>query len=120
MKGPMMFNANEEVAPTVTFALSIGRNVGAEPMSTERWGQFKSEIDHALSVFGATLYSKAESKGQFQGMPEHGCIWLGTISGHAMRIALKPHLAKLARIYSQEAIGLVEQADTHTLIFASA
>lgn len=112
-----MFNANEEVAPTVTFTLTLGRNVKDAPMSNETWGQFTSQADTILSSFGATLYAKAYGSGEYVGMSEACMIYVGTLSGHNARM-LRRTLGRLAHKYGQEAVGFIEQCNTDTLIFA--
>ncbi len=109
---------DEELAPTVTFTVTAGRNVDNAPMSNERWGQFKSDLTQTLRVFGASFYTIAEGSGEYVGMSEKSFVLIGTIDGHAMRVLVRPRLARLARLYGQEAIGLIEQCNTDTLVFA--
>ena len=129
-----MFNAIEETAPTVTFVITIGRNVPVkttrrypswvevkvtqEPMSPAHWASFQEEALALILDASPTLYSKGETVGHYKGVTEQGFAFIGTMSGHAARL-LRPKLSALAAQFGQEAIGFIEQADTNTLLYAS-
>lgn len=112
-------NIQEETAKTVTCVVTIGHN-GPDnlPMSETDIADFRTEVALSILKVQTAVYAHGDTKGVFEDKPENGDIWVFTASGHDVRTVLRPQLSVLAAKYRQEAIGLIEQCDTNTLIWA--
>lgn len=85
--------------------ITIGRNVGDEPMSADRWSEFTTSVRNALERHGAEVWTSAAYTGSWEGASEDSHVFLGgaeALDGHELR----RELGALAGEYGQEAIGL--------------
>jgi hypothetical protein len=107
-----------EPSRTATYWLSIGRNIGAEPMDHALWGEFRTALVHALTDRGATIITTVDGQSSWNDQPEATYLVLVTDWPTGRRAdALQRRLEHLASIYGQEAIGLVG-GPGETLVYA--
>jgi len=89
-----------------------------------QWTNFKYDIYSILRHFGATIYQRPAFKaasdqvGMYEGQAERAAAFVAVVETHQLEV-LKAHLAFSARINKQEAIGLIVQHGTNTLVLAS-
>jgi len=96
-----------------TVSISFGRNINGVPMSLEHWHSFRGAIaDLVPNKYG--VYNSESSN--WQGEEEQSTVVLGTVS-RADLVRVRASLASLAALYSQDAIGLIVQGDTETLVY---
>jgi hypothetical protein len=92
--------------PATNYWLSIGRNVGAEPMNATDWRYFCHELARIAGRHGSTITSVRGGVAQWDGNDEDTFLLLVTIP--ARNVArIRKDLARLARDYEQDAIGFV-------------
>ncbi len=106
-----------------TIVVTIGRNIGEEPMLPATWMQFKRDVLDVLEECGAEVIQRPN----FTESPDAVGCWEGQICEEAAAFVafipearqqtLVPHLRALARKYSQDAIGYVTAAGTENLIW---
>lgn len=89
--------------------VTIGRNVGDQPLSLDEWHQFAFATREAVAdaapdrqLWTATHYRN----GTWNGHPEEAAIYFAPVSSGAAVAVLRQRLATLATYYRQEAIGL--------------
>ena len=91
---------------TTTATVSIGRNVGAAPMSGDAWMRFQADIRLALTECGADIYvDAARSVGEWQGIIEDSCTFVASVPIENLA-HLDTDLAYLTRVYRQDAIAV--------------
>lgn len=105
-----------------TIVVTIGRNIGTEPMLPAMWHQFKLDVLYVLEHFGADVIQRPNMT---EGPDAVGC-WEGAICEEATTfvafidqsrtVCPVPHLRHLARKYSQDAIGWIVADGTGNLI----
>jgi hypothetical protein len=88
-----------------TVTVSIGRNVGDEPLSPDRWLAFKYAVRSGLGEDATVYVDGAASIGQWQGVSEESATWVADIE-ETRAALLSRHLAKVALEYGQDAIAL--------------
>lgn len=57
--------------------VSIGRNVGDEPMSAEMWRDFRTAVEAAVTRFAGPLVSATTGTGWYQGVSEETAVYVG-------------------------------------------
>ena len=100
-----------------TYWISIGRNVGAEPMRRGDWEAFQDATERYILRRRAAILTSVVGRGDWEGEPEETCLYLIQISG-AEVATLRSALAYLARVYGQDGIGFVGGIGTDTYIGA--
>ena len=96
-----------------TVSISFGRNINGVPMTLENWHSFRNAVADLVPNKYGTFKSDTSN---WQGEQEESALVLGTIArGDLTRV--RSALASLAKLYSQDAIGLIVQGDTETLVF---
>lgn len=92
----------------VTVTVSIGRNIGTEPMSASDWANFQLATRGWLVVTRSTIYvDGAPSVGQWEGIAEESCTWVAELSDADVFLPiLRTGLGMTAANYGQEAIAL--------------
>ena len=89
-----------------TVTISIGRNVGDEPMSDGEWVAFCSDIWQALYDADATVYvDEAKSVGEWDGIREESRTWVASVDDSVIDW-IRISLAEFCRTYRQDAIAL--------------
>lgn len=82
--------------------VSIGRNIGGEPMSEDRWAAFKAETVEAVERHAGPVVTVAEGVGMYEGTREGTLVVVGaSYGGHALEV----ELGRLAARYEQDAIA---------------
>ena len=97
-----------------TVSVSIGRNVGDEPLHAVEWAEFRDRVAGLLG----TVYGAATGRGEWIGedgriVHEDTYVVTGTTGDLA---GLRADLAVLGGFYGQEAVGLIAQEGTDTLV----
>jgi len=91
-----------------SITISIGRNIGAEPMTLTNWRDFISAVTRIIGYAdpNAVLYvTAAESIGEWDGVSEQSRTWVGSIADESVD-SLRAMLRALASVYEQDAIAL--------------
>lgn len=88
-----------------TVYVSIGRNIGGEPMPDDDWANFKADVVDRLAGYG-DLVTVAEGMGVYDGVREATAIFALVVDGDLDTDRLRGDLARLARLYRQECIAL--------------
>lgn len=89
----------------MTIVVSIGRNVGDEPMDVEQWLRFRGATYDAIAERGFVVVFEGEGTGTYEGSREPSFTLVAT--GNGNRIAdVGRALARLAREFGQESIAL--------------
>lgn len=87
-------------------SITIGRNVGDEPMNNNNWGAFKWEIGKAIkkhATLEGVIFS-GDGLGVWAGESEQSKAAI-VLADNVNLPALRQDLASLATKYNQEAIG---------------
>lgn len=105
-----------------TIVVTIGRNIGDEPMLPAMWDQFKRDVLYVLEECGATIIQRPN----FTESPDAVGCWEGQICEEAAAFVAfipearqqtpVPHLRNVAAKYSQDAIGWITAEGTDNLI----
>jgi hypothetical protein len=91
-------------APVIT--ISIGRNVGATPMTRAAWDNFHADILATITTPGADVYVPgAHSVGEWEGVSEESRTYVASVPEDYVP-AIRTRLAHLAHAYRQDAIAL--------------
>lgn len=105
-----------------TVVVTIGRNIGSDPMLPAMWRQFKEDVLYVLTECGANVIqapridSDADAVGSWEGAPcEEAAAFVAFIDSRRL-CAPVPHLRALARKYSQDAIGWIVADGAENLI----
>lgn len=105
-----------------TIVVTIGRNIGSDPMLPAMWRQFKEDVAYVLRECGASIIqqpridSDADAVGMWEGaVCEEAATFVAFIDAR-YRATPVPHLRKLAAKYSQDAIGWIVADGTDNLI----
>ncbi len=106
----------------MTTVVSIGRNVGGEPMSPGRWRAFRHETQYAVERYtgpvvfsgeGIGSWTTTDGEGNEVRETEQAATIIGAGDPTAGEISdLRHHLAILAAEYRQEAIAAVSGVTT--------
>jgi len=88
-------------------AISIGRNIGNEPMHYTRWAQFQADLFYDVNVFAhGTVYAANLGRGQWDGNFEDNYVLTATVPDEHVD-ALRERLKLIRDDYQQEAIALL-------------
>jgi len=89
-----------------TVTVTIGRNVGTEPMPPGQWAMFAERTRRAVTSFTSELWADVDCASSYEGVAEEAHIFYGPVNPrrHAQRL-LPKYLARLAEAYEQECIG---------------
>lgn len=90
------------------YIVTIGRNVGDEAMTEERWTQFRDRVRYAIAKHGYKFITQAVGHGYWEDTIEDSAIWVFTGEGKAY--LLHTELGHLAYQYEQDAIAWQEVA----------
>lgn len=96
-----------------TVSISFGRNIDGVPMTLDNWHRFRDAVANLVPDKYGTFVSDSSN---WQGEQEESALVLGTIDKTGVS-QLRAALSSLAKLYSQDAIGLIVQGDTETLVF---
>lgn len=92
-----------------TVTVTIGRNMGDEPMSANQWNDYAFAVRESLQRIVTEFWTVGAYKGQWEGTTEDAMIFYGplrnTTDDRDLNIA-KARLATLATQYGQDAIGV--------------
>lgn len=89
-----------------TYWISIGRNVGPDPMSDTRWSQFRSDVHQSAAYFG-DIITTVQGESAWHGQTEETYLVLVAVKYDSNVDGLRGVLATIAKQYRQEAIGFV-------------
>lgn len=104
-----------------TIVVTIGRNIGSEPMLPAMWHQFKLDVLYVLEYFGADVIQRPnmsglDAVGCWEGQPcEEATAFVAFIDTERVNCPI-PHLRNLAVKYTQDAIGWIVADGTNNLI----
>lgn len=103
-----------------TLVVTVGRNIGREPMLQSRWMGLQGRIEFALSQRG-TLIQRPSNKmvgqlGSWEGQQEDAACFVALIPSKAGLDFLRGRMVELARAYKQEAIGFIAVEGTNHLV----
>lgn len=107
----------------VTAVVTIGRNVGDEPLSNIRWEAYQYDVNRVIAgvtdnVFLTPSFAGSSQRGVWDGGSEESAVWAFTFdSAGYNEDRLRQRLANVASWYDQEAIGLIIQREPGTLVF---
>jgi hypothetical protein len=83
--------------------VSIGRNIGGEPMGLAQWEDFRSAVYDAVAQYAGPVVTSAEGVGIYEGERETTYVVVGaTYGGHHLWVTLQD----LAREFEQDSIAL--------------
>lgn len=88
-----------------TITVTIGRNVGDEPMDLDTWNQYASSVRGLVEGY-ANLWTVTPYKGSWNGTDEQAMIYYGPVSELVDLDRLRVGLSNLATYYQQDGIGL--------------
>jgi hypothetical protein len=100
---------------THTYWISIGRNVGAEPMSEQDWCDFFANVHTACLLWGDVI-TNVTGRSFWNGDDEEARLILVSIDTDYGVANLRSSLARWAKHYRQDAIGMVGGPGTDTLV----
>lgn len=91
-----------------TVTATIGRNIGAEPLSDETWSTFKAETaDHLGALLQPELTFTYDGQGEWDGVREDSAIIVLVATRYTADLAnVRAILATLCERYEQDAIAL--------------
>ena len=92
---------------STTVTVSIGRNVGDEPMSDERWYAFREATHEVLDARGTAIHFEGTGTGYFEGNIEQSFTLVATVENV---VGLYHALATLAGEFDQDSIALTTGA----------
>jgi hypothetical protein len=94
------------MADTVTVTVSIGRNVGDQPMPENRWQDFRDGISGYLARFADVVYvDAAHSVGEWDGILEDSATYVAAVPAANVN-GLRACLVLDCWQYGQDAIAL--------------
>lgn len=103
-----------EFAVDTGFAITIGRNIGHEPMDDKQWAWFKASIEFEIeAILGGTLYVHGnEGQGEWEEedgtkVSETNAVFTGTVPEAKGWTLEHVSLPQLGYEFKQDAIGLV-------------
>lgn len=98
-----------------TYWVSIGRNVGASPMSEDAWRAFRHGVDDAVVRVAGRYVTSVRGSSTWAGAAEETYLLLATIPAENVA-ELRRILARLATAHDQDAIGFVGGPGTDATI----
>jgi hypothetical protein len=87
-----------------TAVIAIGRNVGDQALSDERWQAFINDTVEVIRKFKGTIYTAAQGSGVWIGLTEDSRLFV--FGAQSIEPILR-RLPELARSYEQETIALI-------------
>lgn len=105
------------------FVVTIGRNVGDNPMSRESWAKFKSRVQCVIEANGGCILQRPvagrehDQIGTWDGGSEDAAAFVAYAQDPALRW-IRLGLSELREQFNQDAIGFIVAADDDTLITA--
>lgn len=109
-----------------TITVTIGRNVGTEPLTLDAWNQYVSSVRRAVDAATSELWVATPYRGSWDGTPEDAFVFHGAAldgdnaEDYGTLPALRSRLAILATYYGQDAIGLAVGTGELVRSFATA
>lgn len=107
-----------------TLVVTIGRNIGQEPMRYDQWRRFKHAVNHTLSQWPVVSVVQRPVLDSDDG--QEG-VWKGVVSEQAATFValvptsgvacVRPMLALLAAEFKQEAIGFIVADGDDNLVY---
>jgi hypothetical protein len=92
--------------PCPVVYVTIGRNIGLEPMSTEKWRAFRAATRAVLAAsVGLPAFELSGPGGQWEGAAEEAAVFV-VLQPEPCLAELRQDLLHLATDYGQEAIAL--------------
>jgi hypothetical protein len=89
-----------------TITVSIGRNVGDEPMAAHKWSAFRAAVRNTiLDNMGEIFVDGATSRGAWEGVSETSATWVAAIEPWQVPY-LEVEFSRFCRDFSQDAIAL--------------
>lgn len=89
-----------------TVTISIGRNVGDQPMSADKWRRFRADIGRRLRAAGANVFvDTAVSTGTWDGVREQSATWVASVEANRLE-TIRVGLERACRLFQQDAIAL--------------
>lgn len=90
-----------------TVTVSIGRNVGDEPMSAEEWASFALYIGGTIRREASAVYvDSAESRGEWNGVAEDSRTWVAECATFDAVNAIAGNVQRACARYRQDAIAV--------------
>jgi hypothetical protein len=83
-------------------SISIGRNIGHEPMDYSQWGSFIADVEDLIRNHGGQVYTIAYGNGAWEDVPEESAVIV-----FAGAYDIDQDLSSLASWYGQDAIALL-------------
>jgi hypothetical protein len=96
---------------TTNVTVTIGRNIGNEPMGERTWRAFQDTVQTALQHADAgkrpTFLASYTGQGEWQGVSEQSVIFSASYDGATIdRDALSSLLGRIAKVFKQDAVAL--------------
>lgn len=92
---------------SATVTVSIGRNVGAEPMPDRDWQAFRLFIGGVLKDYADAVHVQdAASVSEWNGIPEESRTWVAACSDVANVAFIGTACAHAASVWNQDAVAL--------------
>lgn len=91
------------------YIVTIGRNVGDEPMDDDKWREFQDRVRYAIAKNGYEFITQAVGHGYWEDTVEDSAIWVFT-GGEGKAYQLHTELGHLAYYFEQDAIAWQEVA----------
>ena len=88
-----------------TVFVSIGRNVGADPLPQPRWDSFQGRVASAISATGADILGTYLGFGEWEGVSEESSGWLALVPNHQIGNLRYLLHQKIGLDYGQESVG---------------
>lgn len=90
-----------------TVTVTIGRNVGTEPLQAEDWNLFVADARRAVEDVADELWVVVPYAGEWAGVREDAVVFHASIAPDGLGLDwLRTRLANLATYYRQESVGL--------------
>jgi len=102
---------DEEEARKMTVVISIGRNIGDEPMSTYSWDGFRGAVRALVDAYAGPVVFAGTGEGIYDGLEEEAFTVIGAESTENIGTrakdlqTLKSELRSLAGDYRQDSIA---------------
>lgn len=86
--------------------VTIGRNVGSDPMGPADWQRYVTHTRAALLDVVSDLWIDTPYTGEWEGRTEDAWAFYGPVEHTDQLDALRGELGGLAALYGQDAVGL--------------
>lgn len=101
-------NRGRSLRRVKTLVVTIGRNVGSQPMDGTAWMRFKVETRKVVASWGIVVFA-GEGQGIWKGQTERAYTVIVSVTGRPAESSLYPlriALYALGKAYGQEAIAI--------------